>query len=150
MKEKTKEEPKKDTVEVSKGLLESLQKKIDMLEQVADKKSLALYYSRNKAELPKIVRLRMMDGKVIVGWRTVKDEVYEDSVTRRWKEIQIIQLLYEDGETEEMSLTDFVRKYTHISAKVLSTSVDSETGQEALKVETDTGKIYEIGVQYVN
>ena len=120
-----------------------------MLEQVADKKSLAQFYSRNKEALPSIVRLRLMNGKVIVGWRTVKDEVYEDPITRKWKEIQIIQLMYEDGKTEEVALMDFVRKYTHMPTKVLSTTTDS-AGKEVLKVETDSGKIYTIGVQYIN
>ena len=143
-------EKPKDTIEVSKGLLESMQKEIEMLKQVADKKSLAQYYSRNQKELPKVVKLRLMEGKLIVGWRTIQDEVYEDSGTHRWVEKQVVELMYQDGKTEQMPLRDFVRKYTTIESTVLST-ITTQEGNEAVKVQRkDNNDILEIGTKYIN
>lgn len=151
------EEKKGEVVSVPKALLESLQNNIavlqkneELLMQVADKKQLALYYSRNKKDLPPIVKLRMMNNKVILGWRTIQDDVFEDSTTGRWKEIQIIELIYEDGEKEKIALRDYVRRYVYAEAKVLET-VKKEDGAVVLKVERkDNGKVYEVGVQYIN
>ena len=148
---------KEETIAVPKSLLETLQNDIaalkkneELLMQVADKKQLALYYSRNKKDLPPIVKLRMLNNKVILGWRTIQDDVFEDSVTGRWKEIQVIEIIYEDGEKEKIALRDYGRRYVHISAKVLETRKKND-GEVILKVERkDNGKVYEVGVQYVN
>jgi len=141
---------KSGVVEVDKGVLESMMREIEMLKEVADKGRLAQFYSRNKKDLPKIVKVRMLDGKLVVGWKMIIDEVFEDSVTHGWKEKQIVKLVFLDGETQEISLRDFVRKYTHVFADVLSTTVNND-GDEALKVQRkDNEEIFEIGVKYIN
>ena len=92
----------------------------------------------------------MKNNKVILGCRTIQDDVFEDSVTGRWKEIQVIEIIYEDGEKEKIALRDYGRRYVHVSAKVLETRKKND-GEVILKVERkDNGKVYEIGVQYVN
>src|SRR4030042_3263444 len=62
--------------------IKALETDRDMLLQVADKKQLAVFYQRHAGKVPSRVMLRVMQGtsktereKVVVGWRTLKDEV---------------------------------------------------------------------------
>jgi len=121
----------------------------ELLLQVADKKQLAIYYQRHQQKVPPVVKLRTIDGKVIIGWRTIKDEVYQDPVTMRWTEKQIIEVIFEDGKTQQLALMDYVRLYRHIEAKVISTLTDID-GKIAFKVQTNDGREYVIGAEFVN
>lgn len=156
---KSKEEPKKETVEVPATMLESLKKDMDILKknndlllQIADKKQLANYYARHKQDLPSVVKLRMIGGKVIMGWRKDEDEgSFQHPLTGAWMEKQTLQLLYEDKTTAIINYRDFVHKYTTTKAKVLSTVTDGITGKTAFKVEReDNGKIYTIAIEFLN
>lgn len=140
--------------ELIKSLIETTQaqkQQIDMLLQVADKKALGNYYARNQKDLPKTVRLNELDGKVIMSWAMVKNEVYKDSITLRWIEMQVVALTFEDGTTLELPYTDYVRRYIQEDAKILSRTNDEITGKLKLKVaRLSDGKEYEIGVEYIN
>jgi hypothetical protein len=85
-----------------------------------------------------------------MGWRTVYDKVDQDPVTLRWREKQTVEVLYEDGNSQQFALLDYVKLYTHIEADVLSTSTDTETGKIAFKVRTRDGREYVIGAEFVN
>lgn len=155
---KPEQESKEEMVSVSKSSIEDLQKQIaemkekqGMLEQVADKKQLAAYYSRNKKKMPKIVQLRLFNDKVVVGWRTVENEVYQDPNTNAWKEKQSVEVVYEDGKMEKLQYLVWIRGYKHVEATIMSTKTDEKTGNDILKVRReDTGKVYDISVLYVN
>lgn len=145
-------------VKVTTSDLENLQKRLtalesdkEMLLQIADKKQLGIYYERHRGKLPSRVNLRTMNDKVILGWRTTQDEVYQDPVTMRWTEKQKVEVLYEDGTAEEFYLMDYVRRYKQVEAEVKSKIVDEVTGNVALKVvRLDNGKEYTIGVTFIN
>lgn len=155
-----------EQISVSKSQLEEMMKRLqavekdrDLLLQVADKKQLGLYYSRNREKLPSKVFLRTMDvikdgektTKVIVGWKTIQDEVYQDPLTMRWMEKQKILVMYEDATTEEFHLMDYVRKYKQVVAEVKKKTTDEETGDVALEVvRLDNQKVYNIGIQFIN
>jgi len=147
-----------ETIPAKGNVLEEMQKQLaalkkqnDMLLQVADKKALARFYDRNQDEVPKEVKLRTINGKVIVGWRTTKDEVYKDSHTGFYKEIQEVEVLYEDKTTEAMALTDFNRKYEYVNCRRTGILTDEKTKKTAFKLERiDTGKPYVIAVEFVN
>ena len=157
-----KSQPKKEEEEkgvvVSKEFLENLKKEIDQLRRdrdilmaAADKKALANYFARHQEDVPKIVKLRMIDGKLILGWRTVKDEVYKDPITQRWKEEQIVEVLFEDGTKKQYPLLEFNRLYTHIPARRIGIIEDERTGELAFKVvREDNGQELTIGARYVN
>ena len=162
-KDKNKEEQKPVIIDTPPTgvAFEELKKEIDALKeqnqslnelllQVADKKQLAIYYQRHQAKVPPIVKLRTIEGKVIVGWRTVKDDVYQDSQTMRWVEKQIIEIIFEDGKTQQLALMDYVRLYRHIEAKVMSTLTNTADGKIAFKVQAENGKEYTVGAEYVN
>ncbi len=147
--------------ETAKELLkkiEILEKDRDILLQVADKKQLGLYYARHRDKIPSRVMIRTMQGtdktsetKVILGWRTTLDEVFQDPATMRWQEKQMVELLYEDGTAEEMFLRDFNRRYKQVEAEVKQKIVDEATGNTAVKVmRLDNGKEYTLSVVFIN
>lgn len=153
--EKSKEEP---TVTISKSAFEDLQKAMQQLKKdnnllmaVTDKKALAHYYSRNRESLPSIVKLRIIDSKLVVGWRTIKNEIYQIAGTQKWVENQIIELLFDNGSKKEMPYIDFVRNYEYIFAKVINSTIDEISKELSIKVaREDNGKELTIGVKFVN
>jgi hypothetical protein len=154
------EETKKveDKVELSKNQFDELNKRLKQLEKnnellinIADKKALSQFYQRNQDDLPKEVNLREIDGKVVLGWRMIKDEVFFDPGIKTWIEDQQVAVLFEDGKKQEMSLTDFTRKYVLIPCSRIGIMKDERTGKEAFKLSRkDNGKEYTISVEYVN
>jgi len=133
--------------------IEELKKDRDVLMQSADKRALAKYYARNKANMPDTVAIRSIGGKVIMGWRMIEDRgSYQIPGTGKWTEYQLLEIIYQDKTTEKMTEMEFERKYEKtIQAKVIGTSIDAQSGEEALKVQrTDTGEQFEIGVKFVN
>lgn len=148
----------KDTVEISKEAFDSFKKELDSLKEqnkllfeVADKRALANFYARNKQNLPVEVKLRLLDGKIIIGWKTSKNEVFQDPITRAWREDQKVELLFEDGTMKEVDLLDYNRRYEYVKCKRVGIINDEATGSIAFKlVRYDNGKEYIVGVQYVN
>ena len=150
---------KDEKIEVSRDLLETLKKDIEglkedknMLLQIADKKALANFYARHQSRLPKEVKLRTIGGKVILGWRTVRDDDNENSINPRniINRVQEIELVFEDGSKQKYFYGDYCKKYSTVKARVVSSTTD-QNGNIALKVvRLDNGKEYEIDIKYVN
>lgn len=154
MEGKTKEElteKDKQIEELQEGLKKATGD-IEILKSVVDKKALSLFYERNKENLPTVVGIRLIGGKVIIGWKTKKDEgSYQDPTTKKWIEKQITSILYEDGTAEEMPLMDFYRQYNITPCDRIGITTDEITGEVAFKLKRqDNGKEYTIGVQFVN
>jgi hypothetical protein len=124
-------------------------KDIELLKSVADKKALSQYYLRNQGKIPLKVKLRIINDKVIVGWRTVKDVSEFDNQSRRFIVDQRVELVNEDATKEEMSLIDFNRHYTYIECEQIG---KEETGNALiLKLKNlENGKIYKVDVRFVN
>ena len=152
-KEGVKEEEIKDTLRGLLGEITNLKKDRDILMQSADKRALARYYSRHREDLPPIVRLRTINGKIIVGWRMIEDKgSYQVPGTGRWTESQTIEIIYQDGTSTKMAEMDFERMYEKtIKAKVISVTIDNTTKQEVLELQRlDNGENLTIGVAYIN
>jgi hypothetical protein len=157
---------KEEKVEVSKGLLDSIQKELkdlkadrEMFMEMADERRKALYYSRHQEQLPANVFVRTLTidekgqavEKVVLGWKTLKDEVFKDPATMRWQEIQKLELIFEDGTSKEMFLLDWIRGYKQVKAVVLSRRTEEITGEIILNVKRiDNGRQYDIGVEFIN
>jgi len=124
-------------------------KDIELLKSVADKKALSQYYLRNQGKIPLKVKLRIINDKVIVGWRTVKDVSEFDNQSRRFIVDQRVELVNEDATKEEMSLIYFNRHYTYIECEQIG---KEETGNALiLKLKNlENGKIYKVDVRFVN
>ena len=131
--------------------IDNLKKKNKFLESVADKRQVARWYARNKKDLPVHVKLRTWDEKVIIGWRTVRDEgVIRNIQTGRWIETQDIEIVLEDGKKIEMPYMAWVLRYSHVECKKVGEEVD-DNGNVSLKLKRlDNGKEYTVEVQFVN
>jgi hypothetical protein len=151
----------------TEGLLKEIQSELKKLKQdnavllqIADKKALGLYYSRHQQKMPGRINYRVMpvtkeDGtmekKMVVAWKTVKDEVYKDPKTGRWVEDQIVKIIYEDGTSIDMPLMTWYRQYELKPATVISKKTDEVTGMVSFKVKRDEdSKEVELNVLYVN
>ena len=142
-------EKPKDTITIPKDTFDRMVKDIDMLKSTADSKRMAVYQTRHKGEQVPVVNLREMNGKVIMGWRTVKNDVHFNTAKRVWVEDQTIELLFEDGSSDTVSYKDFVNNYQSVSCEQIGSS--EEGGDVALKLRRkDNGKEYLVGVKYVN
>lgn len=138
--------------------LEKQQSDISFLKSVADRKSVALYHQRHKDAIPTVIRVRTMDvrgekdvvtTKVIIGWKTLEDDVWQDGA--RWKEKQTVELLYQDETSQKMSLVDFNRRFKHIKCTKVGTTTDEATGMIAFKlVRQDNGGEISINATFVN
>ena len=152
---------KEELVTMTKSQLQKLLDDIDnvkktnnILLQVADKRALSNYQSRNKGEIQYDVNVRSMDidgeEKVIVAWKTLKDRVYKDS-DLRWREEQTVRLYFLDGTTKDMSLYDFNQRFTYIKCKLIGEIKDSVSGETVLKLlRNDNGEEVQISAPYVN
>ena len=141
----------REELQEMKDSMKALRKEQSVLMQTADKKALALHYQRNKEELPKEVTLRTINGKVIIGWRSMVDEgSFKDSKSNNWGEKQVIEVLFEDAETSMMALVDFYRQYRNVVCRVSGESYDENQNLMLKVVRLDNDKEYEVGVQFVN
>ena len=122
---------------------------IALLKTIADKKALALYYQRNKGKIPLHMKLRKLNGKVIVGWRTLTDEVDYDPITRRAREDQTLEVAFEDGTKAKMTLVDFNRHFSYVECEKIGS--EEENGKVILKLKRlDTGQEYKVNIRFVN
>jgi hypothetical protein len=139
-----------DFLETLKADIANLKKDRDMLLSVADKKSLSLFYQRNQKDLPKEIGIREINGKVIIGWRTLTNEVFEEA-PRKWVERQDVEILYQDGSKDQMRMVDFNRLYKKIMCRRVGVIKDEASGQTAFKlVRLDTGEEMTIADTFVN
>jgi len=147
--------PSTDKVLIEKSFLEEIRKTMDelkadnvMLKQVADKSRMSDFYMRNKESLPEKYKLRMIDGKIILGWKMIKDDVYIDGP--RVIENQQTMLILEDGTQKELSYRDWVRLYETTICSKVEQRTDAD-GSLILKLQRDDNqKVYEVDVKFVN
>lgn len=141
-----------ETVVIKKTVLEDLMKRLDRVEAVADKGQLAHFDSKNKGKMGKTVKLRALDGKVVLSWSDmVKNIVERNQLTGAWREEQVINLKFEDGTEQEMNLVDFTRRFTNVFGLVIKESKDMETDDTLFTIKSDDGRVYEdINTKFIN
>lgn len=137
-----------ETVTLKKTELESIMASIKRLEFAADKSHLAHFDEKNKGDRGRSVRLRMIDGKVVLSWDDMIENIVEKNSNGNWVENQIIKINYEGGKSEEMELVIFNRRFTGLEAEVISET--KMTDCIILKVKTNDGRTYEIDSKFIN
>jgi len=139
-------EEKLVTIEESK--LADIMARMERLESAASKARLQNFDSKNKEKGGKRVNLRVIDGKVITGWKMTKDLV-EKTPTGVWKEDQQIELTFEDGKSETVPYVVFTRRYTYLPMDVKK-EVKEEDGSITFVGKTADEKEYSIKDVFVN
>jgi hypothetical protein len=131
--------------------MEEQQKTIDMLLATADKARIARYQDQNQSPVIRTMKLRTFKGKVVVGWRMVKDEMYKDA-NGVFHERQIVEIVTEDGETAELPYLES-EKLPKIVCNVkgkLTQLDDSGVEHVVYTLLTPEGKEYKIDHTFVN
>ncbi len=152
------EKPKEETVTLSKTQLDSILQQMEemkktnsMLMEISDKKALGRYYSKNQKALPSVIRLRTIDGKLVVGWRSISNAVRQNPLTAVWSEDQRTEIIFEDGTRKEMTMTGFEQDKVMIETTKIGEIRNEETGQLALKLRRhDNNQEVVIAVEFVN
>lgn len=145
---KTYKKEESETITVNKKSLNELINRLERLEYSADVGRLSKFDEKNKKELPKVVLLGQYDGKIVLGWKMLKDEVQK--VNGVWRESQLIQIKLDDDSTLEMPYLQYVQGVVKVDATILSRTKDSD-GHETLKVRrNDNGSEYSIDITFIN
>lgn len=136
------------TVEIDKEKLQQLLLRIQRLESAADKRKLAHFDDRNKKQFSKQVKVRTYDGKLITGWRTIRDVVEKNS-NGVWHEDQVIELQFEDETSLEVPYRVYVVNYKSIPGTVEKEIVDPSGHKEVL-IKLENGRQITLGIEFIN
>lgn len=148
-------EEKGETVAVPKAtfdkLLSTLEKQgkdIEVLREAADKGRLThVEQMRNKGKLVKNAFLSKMDGKIILGWRAVKDQVYfEDN---KLVENQIIEVIFADQSNKQVSLRQFNTLVEKVKGEVIKESKELD-GAIYFTLLMEDGEKHEVNIKFIN
>lgn len=140
---------KEETITIKKETFDELMKRLERVEFAASKSHLANFDEKNKGELGKTVKLRVLDGKVVISWDSMVKNSVEKSPTGIWREEQVVNLHFEDETSQEIELVYFNRRFTHIVADVISETKTND-GNLIYKVKTADGRSYEIDGRFIN
>ena len=144
------------TVPIKQSTLDVMMAKIERLEKTANKGRLYNFDEANKGEITRNIPMRSIDGRVIISWVTIANDVYRDPRTKLIVEDQKIKVQYEDETSEEMDIVVFNRRWRPIHATMVSETklVKKEdikkSGNIIYKLSTSEGKEYTIGSAFVN
>lgn len=145
------------TVEVNKEQLDKLLaqlqtqgQQIEMLVATADKARVARYNDLNQSPTTHSYRVRMFKGKLVVGWRSVLDEMYQDG-HGQWHERQQVEIVTEDGEKFTLPFLESER-LEKLTATYIGTEIRMENGQTVttLGLRMPDGREIKIDQVYVN
>lgn len=150
--------PPKKKIEVDPDVLQKVLDKVEKLEkeneifrEVVDKNRLTRVEElRSQGKLIKSVKLNMFDGKIIIGWKKVRDDVYLDEKSRLHED-QVVGLIFEGESTvgKELDIRSFSRLITKMSAEVIEEGKDKD-GNVNFTVQTKDGKTIKIDSKFVN
>lgn len=126
----------------------NLQKQNEKLLAVADKNRLAQYEQRNNNDIVHTAKISMFEGKPVLAWRTIRDEVFIDG-RGVYHEDQVVELVLEGGTKKEVSLLDRVRRVTKEIGEIVSKTKNSD-GTETVKMLMPDGKSILIDIAFLN
>jgi len=156
----------KRKVEIDPDVLERLLARVEGLEgrtedltAAADVGRLARIQAlRAQGKLVKNANLSVYRGKIVLGWKTVKDDVWVDK-NGVIHEDQRIELYLDGGldaagkqlieKSDEISISESTRLLTKEEGEVVSERKD-EDGQLFYTIQMKTGRRYEVSVVFLN
>jgi len=137
-----------ETITVNKKALDDMIRRMERLESAADVGRLDKYDQKNKKALSHVVLLGTYNGKIVLGWKMLKDEVQK--INGVWRESQLIQIKLDDDTTLDLPYLQYVQEVVKVDATILSRTKDNN-GHETLKVRrNDNGNEYLIDVTFIN
>lgn len=156
--QKSKGKNKTGMVEVEKATLDKILSRMEMLEEAADKGRLERVRAlRNTDKILKKVNLSTYNGRIIIGWRSIKDDVFFDR-EGKMHEDQVVELYFYNGKTNkegqplpeaELNIQSFSRLLKRISCEVIEESKD-KNGNINLTVTTPDNQEIKIDLNFTN
>lgn len=154
--------PKKKTVVVDEETLkklvdgyEGLQQKVKDLEGAADVGRLQrIQAARMDGKLVKSAKVNTYEGKYVIAWSTVKDDVWFDEAGKQHEDQQVELFLYEGegktpSKTAPMSYRQFSRLTTKVAGEVIKESKESD-GKVSFTVLLPDGLELELPIVFLN
>lgn len=159
---KKKEESKPEIVEIGKDTLKSLLDTVDGLkEKVEDLEGAAnlgrlerIKAARDTGAIIKTAKVSLWHGEMVLGWETVKDDVWLDE-RGRIIEDQQIRLLIDSGEGKKPTFTDampykmFGRVSDKIEGEVIKESKNAD-GSVEFTLKFDDGREITLPITFLN
>jgi len=144
-----------ETVTVPKATMDALLTRLEKVEEetrlraLVDDKNTAnkIDEMRKAGKLVKSMKVRKIEGKLVLAWKLIKDEVYFRE--GRLHEEQTMKIFYRDKSEQEMSLRQWATASEYVACEVLKVSTDRD-GNEMAEVMTPDGDEFEVGIKYVN
>ena len=145
-----------EMVQIPKAAWEKITEKIatleetqDVLREAADKGRLdRIERARSQGKLIKTVHISTLNGKKVVGWRTIKNTLDYDNRGVPHEE-QIVEILYADKSKEEMRMVTRARNTVFVKAEVVEESKDQD-GRVSYVVQFEDGEKLKIAEIFVN
>lgn len=154
--------PKKKEVKVDSEILQKLMDKMEKQEQqIKDLEASAdigrlqrIQSLRNQGKLVKKAKISVYNGKYVLGWAKVKDDVYFDEQGRIHEE-QTVQLTLDNGEGNEPEKSDvmtyrtFSRMCQKEEGEVIRETKDAD-GQMSFAIQLASGRVFELPIVFIN
>ena len=150
-------EPVEETVTITKAKMDEIEVKLKMLYDVADKGRVFNYENSKSEKKPLKIRLSVFAGGIIVGWRTLKDELVKHPTTGMTVgENQEYELLVLDleGNHQKITVSSYpafsnARYNERVEAEIISKS-EGYDGNITYDVVLADGRIIKIDSRFVN
>jgi hypothetical protein len=147
------EEVKEETITIKKSEMDEIMDRLKRVEYASDKAHLANFDKKNTKEPGKTVKLASIDGKVVISWPDMINNLVEKTPSGGWFEDQKIHLNYEDGSSEVMEYVYFVRRRKSLIAEIITKTVKNQGSEDEaviLNVKTSDGREYSIDKKFTN
>lgn len=102
---------------------------------------------RRAGKLVKSVKVRKIDGKWIIGWKTLENDVFMQE--GRLIERQTLEVFFKDETKKVMNLREWAVTPAFVSCEVTAENKDAE-GNLTFKVRSPEGEEFDIGLSFVN
>ena len=148
-----------DTIKIRRDEWNKVQEQLAMLQDVADKGRVFNYESRKAAlgKKTKRIKLSIFDGKYVIGWATLKDNLIKSPTTglvvNEEQQYEILLLGPDDSITkakiDSYSRFTDVRYSERVEVDVVSQSEDYD-GKITFDVKLPDGREIKLGSQFLN
>jgi len=146
---KVEEVKPKETVVVSKDYLANIEERMKRMESVASKARLGVYDEKHKGPIGKVVSIRKINDKYIVGWSGLTtNNVEQNVVTNKWEEIQELEVYFIDKTKLKMTYKQWKDRYIKVKCPVISEKIID--GNTEVTIELPEGEKVTLDIKFVN
>lgn len=129
--------------------LGKLEESTALYEKVQDRNKIQKIEAlRSQGKLVKSVKVRKIDGKFVVGWQTLQDDVYQDE-NGRLIEKQTVKIFFHEGSEKVYTMRQWASVGEYVPFEVTSETKDAE-GNLFFKIVGPDGLALELNSTFIN